>query len=40
VLGPEWLQAKARTHKAPRNDKVIRDERLSHAARLRPTRDG
>ena len=38
VLGPEWLQAEARTHKALGNDKVIRDERLSHTARLRPTR--
>jgi hypothetical protein len=38
VLRPEWFQAKARTRKAPRNDKIIWDERLSHTARLRPTR--
>jgi hypothetical protein len=38
VLGPEWLQAKAGPRQALRNDKVIRDERLSHTARLRPTR--
>jgi hypothetical protein len=36
VLGPKWLQAEARTHKALRNDKVIRYERLNHTARLRP----
>jgi hypothetical protein len=35
VLGSEWLQAEARTYKAPRNDKVIRDEGLSHTTRLR-----
>ena len=34
VLGSEWLQAEARTNEALRNDKVIRDEGLSHAARL------
>ena len=37
VLGPKWLQAKARNHKALRNYKIIRDERLSHTARVRLT---
>ena len=32
---PEWLQAETRAHQALRNVKVIRDERLSHRARLR-----
>jgi hypothetical protein len=34
VLGPKWLQPKTRTRKALRDEKVIWDERLSHAARL------
>jgi transcription elongation factor GreA len=36
VLGPKWHQAKARTRELPRNDKVIRDERLNHTASLPP----